>query len=257
MSNDSPRLIGVVNLSPESDVPGSVATDKEAVLSRSRHLAAQGAHVIEIGARSINPRSAPVDEETERRRLLPNLRLLKSKGFRVGVETWSESTAMMAVDEGVEVINFSAGAPAPRLYERAGRDRVWLILFYLPYDDPYVMRRSAKIRYGRSDILDTLRHRVALARERGCDRLIVDPNAGVFHRDVGDHEKILLQLQAIDCVAPLKAMDLPVMLYTPRKSNASARTIMAALIAREKVDYIRCHEPGMVRNLLDASVEWR
>lgn len=244
-----PTLVGVLNVSPESTVPGSVATSPDHILRRAEALRRDGATYVEIGARSINPAAPRVSEAEEERRLRPALALLKHHGFTVAVETWSETTGQAMIREGADLINFSAGVPARGLYRLAGQRQVPVVLFFLPYDDPYAMRDSPCIRYGPERIQQTLIERAGVARETGCAEIWVDPNLGIFHPDVDVYEKILYQLQALRTVAPLHRANLRLMAYCPRKESLTSRIIMAALLLDHGVDCIRLHEPALITDL--------
>ena len=93
-----PRILGVLNLSPESMVAESIAEGEEAVAARAAHLARTGADWIDLGGRSITPDVPMIGDDTEQARLAPALALLKtpdSESFhdRVSVDTWSPATA--------------------------------------------------------------------------------------------------------------------------------------------------------------------
>lgn len=246
----SPKLIGVLNISPESNVPGSVATTGEAIDRKARDLIAQGADIIEIGARSTNPAAPRIDDGEERRRLLPVLAHMKRAGWPVAVDTWSVATAVAALEAGADMINFTSSAPTEDLYRAVAATDAALLLTYLPYPDPYAMRAGARREYGPEAILAYFAEQRRRAAGLGCASLIADPNLGIFHPDLDDYEKIVYQLQAMDLAPRLHAEGFPVLLYCARKECLSSRIIYAALLLRLGVDYIRIHEPAIALRLL-------
>jgi len=246
----APKLIGVLNISPESNVPGSVATTGEEIDRKARDLIAQGADMIEIGARSTNPRAPRIDDGEERRRLLPVLAALKGAGWPVAVDTWSLATAVAALEAGADMINFTASEPADDLYRAVAATGAALFLTYLPYPDAYAMREGPRREYGPEAILAYFAAQRRRARALGCSPLIADPNLGIFHPDLDDYEKIAYQLQAMEVAPRLQAEGFPVLLYCARKECLTSRIIYAALLLRLGVEYIRIHEPAIARRLL-------
>lgn len=72
MALPSPRtLLGVINISPESMVSDSVVAGEEQLLERAAWLSAHGCGILDLGARSITPTAAMIDDAEEQRRLLP------------------------------------------------------------------------------------------------------------------------------------------------------------------------------------------
>ena len=210
----------------------------------------QGADLVELGARSTNVRAPRIDDSEEQQRLLPVLHELKRSGRRVSVDTWSVSTARVALDAGADMINFTSTEPTDELYRAVAASGASLLLTYLPYADAYAMRNAAKRDYGSEDILAYFDRQQRRARQVGCMSLIADPNAGIFHSDVDDYEKIAYQLQAMELTSRLQEKGLPVLLYCARKECLSSRIIYATLLLRLGVDYIRIHEPRIAARLM-------
>lgn len=253
-----PTFVGVLNLSPESNVRGSIATGEAAILAKAWALKEAGADVIELGARSITPGVAEIDEIEEQRRLLPALRAVNGAGFQTMVDTWSELTAAVALEAGVTMVNFTGRDPSEAFYRNLAEKQTPAVITYMAYADAYAMRRAPRARYDRKEILAYFEQQLQKAKPAGA-RIVADPNAGIFHAEVDEYEKVAHQLEAIDCLADLKRMGLPVYIYSPRKEALTSRIIMAELIHQVRPDYVRVHEPeiylngaralGIVRNL--------
>ena len=240
-----PKIIGVINLSPESNVPGSHATDLRAVRARAAHLCAQGADLVELGARSISPDRPQVNETEEWRRLRPALEALVSDGFRIAVDTWSETCVVLALAAGAQFMNFTAATPSRELCAAVARSGATLCALYLPYPDPYAMREREPAAYGIRSILDRFRQLHALAREAGLDNLVLDPNLGIFHPTFDDATKIAYQIQAIQALPAVAALGPRTLAYLARKSSLTSRLLIAAQLAATGVDYVRAHEPAL------------
>ena len=66
-----PRLMGVVNVTPDSFSDGGLYLDPEAAIEHGRELAGAGAEILDVGGESTRPGAEPVDEAEELRRVVP------------------------------------------------------------------------------------------------------------------------------------------------------------------------------------------
>jgi dihydropteroate synthase len=240
-----PAIVGVINLSPESNVPGSHAAGLAAVRERAAALCADGADFVELGARSISPDRALIDDAEEWRRLRPALDALVGAGYRVAVDTWSEACATAALAGGACLVNFTGAWPSAELCRAVAVSDAWLCVLYLPYADPYRMRASDPAPYRVADILDRFRALRARARSAGLDRLVLDPNLGIFHPSFDDAAKIAYQVQAMGALPAVARLGCPTLAYLARKSALTSRQLIAAHLAALGVDYVRAHEPAI------------
>jgi len=240
-----PVMVGVINLSPESNVPGSHAADLPAVRERAAALCADGADYVELGARSISHDRAPIDDAEEWRRLRPALDALVAAGYRVAVDTWSETCAIAALAAGACFVNFTGAWPSAQLCGAVAASGATLCVLYLPYADPYQMRASPAASYQVADILNRFRVLRARARAAGLARLVLDPNLGIFHPTFDDAARIAYQVQAMTAMPAVARLGCPTLAYLARKSALTSRQLIAAHLAALEVDYIRAHEPAI------------
>lgn len=243
-----PRLLGVVNLSPESRVTPSVAVGRERIVERAERLRGAGCELIELGARSTNPapgaRRLSDGEEIER--LRPALPPLIAGGFRVAVETWSAATALWALDAGAAMIDFTGERLPDELCRRAGERGAALALVHLPYGDPARMRGSAPIAYDAARMTAALAARADAARAAGAAEVYVDPNTGIVHPDLDEYRKVDLQMEAIAAARRLEARGYPVLINCPRKESLTSRIILSHLLIAARPSWIRTHDPEVI-----------
>ena len=240
-----PTIVGVINLSPESNVAGSHAAGLPAVHERAARLCAAGADYVELGARSISHHRAPVDDAEEWRRLQPALDALVAAGYRVAVDTWSEACATAALAGGARFINFTGAEPSAQLCAAVAASGAVLCALYLPYADPYQMRVRPPASYHVAAILDRFRAVRDRARAAGLTGLVLDPNLGIFHPSFDDATKIAYQVQALAALPAVARLGCPTLAYLARKSALTSRQLIAAHLAALGVDYIRAHEPAI------------
>lgn len=248
----APRLLGVLNLSPESMVAESIALSEAEILARAAWLAAEGCAIIDLGARSITPTAAQISDVEEQRRLAGPLQLLVGQGYRVSVDTWSSGTAIAAVAGGAGLVNFTGGRMSPEALAAVAAAGAGLILTYMPYGDAYRMRGAAAVPYSIAGILAELAPRVEEARAAGVEEVIIDPNLGIIHASVGDLAKIQLQNRVLWNLDQLRALGCPILLYAARKPEPLARILFASNVLHARPDYVRTHHPDILNQLMAA-----
>jgi dihydropteroate synthase len=247
-----PTLLGVINLSPESMVSDSVVSGNEQLLERAAWLSAQGCALLDLGARSITPTAPMIDDAEEQRRLLPPLRLLRAKGYRVSVDTWSSATVLAALEAGATDINFTGAELAPEVLAATAAAGASLILTYMPYGDAYRMRDTAPVPYRLQGLLDHLGPRVEQARSAGVAEVIIDPNLGIIHPSTDEVGKVQLQNSVLWNLGRLRSLGCPILLYAARKPERLARILFASNVLFAGPDIIRTHHPDLIQALLAA-----
>ncbi len=73
-----PKVMGIVNLTPDSFSDGGPRCDPEAALAHARRLAAEGADLLDLGGESSRPGAEPVSLEEELRRVIPVVEAIAS-----------------------------------------------------------------------------------------------------------------------------------------------------------------------------------
>ncbi len=100
-----PRVMGIVNLTPDSFSDGGHHATVTAALRHCERLAREGADILDLGAESTRPGSTPVPLEAERARLMPVLREALSLGVAVSIDTYKPEVMREALDLGVDIVN--------------------------------------------------------------------------------------------------------------------------------------------------------
>jgi dihydropteroate synthase len=244
-----PRILGVLNVSPESMVRDSIAAGDDEIEARARKLAAEGADWIDVGGRSITPEAAMIDDVEEQSRLRPALRILAEIGHPISVDTWSEATARFALEAGAGAINFTGGSIGSDTLDAIAARSALLFLTFMPYGDAYRMREAPLAPIGIQPILDHLGPRVEAARRAGIEQVVIDPNVGIVHPATDDYSKIHQQLEIVWNLDALRVLGCPILLYAARKPERLARIMMASCVIHAKADYIRSHDPAMIEQL--------
>ena len=245
-----PKILGVLNVSPESMVHESIAIGANQIKARATELVQAGADWIDLGGRSITPDAPLVDDAQEQDRLLGAMPILREAPRPVSIDTWSEATAGVALEAGADAINFTGGEIGPRTLDDIAARSATLFLTFMPYENAYVMRTAAPASVGIDAILEHLRPKVEAARRAGISEIIVDPNVGIIHPSTEDTRKIHQQLEVVWNLDSLRPLGCPILIYAARKPERLARIMMASAVVHARADYIRTHTPNMIRKLL-------
>ncbi|HEY5333683.1 MAG TPA: dihydropteroate synthase, partial [Solirubrobacterales bacterium] len=99
------KLMGVVNVTPDSFSDGGLYLDPEAAIEHGRELTADGAAILDVGGESTRPGAAPVPVEEELRRVEPVVAGLAGVGAAISVDTSKAAVAAAALDAGAAIVN--------------------------------------------------------------------------------------------------------------------------------------------------------
>lgn len=114
---DRPRIMGVLNVTPDSFSDGGEHSDTEAAIAYGLKLLDEGADIIDVGGESTRPGFTPVTPDEEAKRVLPVVRALAQKGAIVSIDTRHVDVAKAAVRVGASIVNDVTGFTDPRMVE--------------------------------------------------------------------------------------------------------------------------------------------
>jgi dihydropteroate synthase len=129
------KVMGIVNVTPDSFSDGGKYFHSDEAVARARHLVDEGADIIDLGGESTRPGAVPLAWETEWARLEPVLDGLfstcgdvASGRVRVSVDTYHPETAARALDAGAAIINCVAAASVPAMLPLCAARQAELVL---------------------------------------------------------------------------------------------------------------------------------
>ena len=214
---DEPRIMGVINVSPESFYKGSVRDDEKALAETAVKMVDEGASFIDIGAKSTAPyleTQIPVEEEI--RRAVWAVKVVKDAvDVPVSIDTTSARVAEEALKAGADIINDVTGFKGDPDMAKVASE----------YDAPAVLCAHGKVK-DFSDpvrtVIEFLQESLTIAREHGIDDLAVDPAIGFLRPNYPPwyewDSKIIANLNL------LKIFGKPVLVGLSRKSFIGAIT---------------------------------
>jgi dihydropteroate synthase len=197
MGMERPRIMGILNLTPDSFSDGGLFDDPELALDRAEALIAAGAEILDIGGESTRPGAQEVPEDEEIERTAPVIAALRDMGFDapVSIDTRKALVADAAVEAGADMFNdVSALEFDPEMAELAAITGLPICLMHAQ-GLPETMQDDPDYADVLLDVYDYLEERVALAEAQGIarDKIVVDPGIG-FGKTLGHNLALLAGL---------------------------------------------------------------
>lgn len=224
---EKPRIMGIVNVTPDSFSDGGRFFDTDLAVAHGLALAAAGADILDVGGESTRPFSDPVSTEEEIRRVVPVIRALAARsGVPVSVDTMRAETARAALDAGARMINdVSALSHDPEMAALAASRKVPVVLMHM-LGSPKTMQVSPSYKDVVAEVAAYLKDAVARALAAGIGResIMVDPGIG-FGKTVAHNLALVRNIAALD------AIGVPVLVGHSRK--AFIRRTLAEDLGRE------------------------
>lgn len=208
-----PRVMGIVNLTPDSFSDGGDLPTLEAALARAAAMVEHGADLLDVGGESTRPGAAAIPPEEQLRRILPFVREAAIRfDVPLSVDTRSAAVARVALEAGASVVNDVSGlAHDPDMGAAVAAAGAGLVLMHMR-GEPATMAGHA--RYGDvvAEVRSELGQALARAREAGVpdDRIVLDPGLG-FAKDASHNWTLLARLHE------LLALGRPLLLGPSRK----------------------------------------
>ena len=129
------KVMGIVNVTPDSFSDGGQFFKPEEAIRRAKNLIADGADIIDLGGESTRPGATPISWEKEWSRIEPVLTDLASKvsrlkSFQVSIDTYHPETAKRAIAAGAHIINCVYAEPIPEMLKLLEDNDVELVIPY-------------------------------------------------------------------------------------------------------------------------------
>lgn len=258
---DRPRVMGIVNVTPDSFSDGGAHDTLEAAVAHGLKLAEEGADILDIGGESTRPGAAEVPVEEELRRVVPVIeRLVKETSLPISIDTFKPEVMRAAVQVGAGMINDVHGLRRDGALEAAAALGVPVVLMHMQ-GEPRSMQDAPHYDDVVGDVHRFLAERIFAAEMAGIAKknLIVDPGFG-FGKNTQHNLALLAQLERFT------ELGVPVLAGLSRKrtlgeltgrdvaSDRVAASVAAHLIAAQRgAAIVRVHD---VAPTVDALKVW-
>jgi len=251
------KLMGVVNVTPDSFSDGGLYLDPEAAISHGWELVAAGAEILDVGGESTRPGADPVDAEEELRRVVPVVRGLRQLGCDISVDTSKARVAEAALESGATIVNdVTALRGDPGMAALCAGRGAGVVLMHM-LGDPRTMQDDPRYDDVVAEVRSFLAERLEAAVAAGIaeERIWLDPGIG-FGKTAAHNMELLRRL------GELRQLGRPLVIGTSRKSfigkvDGSAAgerlggTIASSVLAAaEGAEVLRVHDVAEVRQAL-------
>ena len=253
-------IMGVINLTPDSFSDGGDLNSSKKVLNQVNHFMSNGVDIIDLGAQSTRPGAEEVGSKKEIERLIPYLKLIRSKypDVLISIDTFNSEVAYEALLNGADWINDVTG----------GRRDKEILDVVSKFNCPFVVTHSrgnsknmnelSKYENVLNEVKSSLEILINNAFEKNISRenIIVDPGIG-FSKDINQNLEILRNLDVF------KELNLPILIGASRKRfigeildeiNPKERDIgtlaISCLCSQFNIDIVRVHNVKMNYQIL-------
>ena len=210
----TPKVMGIVNLTPDSSFEGSRAQTDMQVAERVRLLMKEGADILDVGAYSYRPGADDLPVEEEMRRLREGLSVLRKEAPNaiVSVDTFRADVAKMCIQEyGVAIINdISGGDLDSNMFSTIARAHVPYIIMHMQ-GTPHNMQQAPYYEDVLKEVMLHLADKVKTLQDMKVNDIILDPGFG-FGKTQAHNFELLAHLNEFDI------FQLPLLVGVSRKS---------------------------------------
>lgn len=250
------KLMGVVNVTPDSFSDGGLYLDPEAAIAHGEELAAAGAAILDIGGESTRPGAEEVPEAEELRRVVPVVAGLAGSGAEISIDTSKAAVAAAALDAGAAIVNdVTALRGDPGMAALCAERGATVVLMHM-LGDPRTMQRDPTYGDVVAEVGAFLAERLQAAVAAGIaeERIWLDPGIG-FGKTAEHNLELLRRLPE------LRRLGRPLVIGTSRKSfigrldgspageRLGGTIASSVLAAAEGAEVLRVHD---VREVAEA-----
>ena len=259
---DFPKLMGIVNVTPDSFSDGGKFLDPSAAIDQALSLAEQGADILDLGAESTRPGATPVPASAELARLLPVLeRLRPLTKTLISIDTMKATVARAALAAGADIVNDVSGLTHdPEMLPLCASTDCGVIVMHMQ-GSPATMQQAPQYENVVTEVCESLHSRIHEFAARGIvrERMVVDPGIG-FGKTAEHNLQLLSQISRLrDFGRPVlighsRKRFLQKLLGRPLDERHSGNLGIAIACAQQSADILRVHDIAATR---DALLAWQ
>ena len=209
----SPKVMGILNLTPDSFYDGGSFNNLNDALKQTDSLLSEGASFIDIGAYSSRPNAAHISKTEEINRLIPVLKALVKEypTALISIDTFRSSVAHAAINEGAHIINdISGGEMDQNMFATVAKLKVPYLLMHMK-GTPQTMTEEASYSDLFNEVFNYFLHKINTLRNLRVKDIIIDPGFGFAKKP--DHS-----FELLNKLDQFKMLGVPVLAGLSRKS---------------------------------------
>ena len=192
----SPKIMGVLNVTPDSFYDGGVFSNEKKILAQVEKMILDGADIIDIGGFSSKPGAKTISLKEEEKRVIPIIKLI-NKTFNkiiISVDTFRSEIAEKSLNDGASIINdISGGDLDKNIYQISYKYKAPYIMMHMN-GVPLNMQNNPKYENINHDIIKDFTSKIDAAEKKGVCDIIIDPGFG-FGKTIQHNYQILNNLK--------------------------------------------------------------
>jgi dihydropteroate synthase len=259
----TPRIVGVINVTPDSFFDGGKYPDKHSILVQVNKMISEGADIIDVGAYSSRPGAVHITKEEEWRRLSVAFETIRNDYSEniLSVDTFRAEIAQKSVNEfRVSIINdISGGTLDPDMFDTITSLQVPYIMMHMR-GDPQNMQKQTNYNDLIRDIIEFFGKQTEILTSKGVHDIIVDPGFG-FGKTLEQNYQLLDHLDAF------KILGFPIMIGVSRKSMIyrflgntpeealNGTTVLNTLALTKGANLLRVHDVKEAKHVVNLYIK--
>ncbi len=249
ISLDSPVVMGIVNVTPDSFFDGGDYVSERAVIERVEKIILEGGLMVDVGGYSSRPGAKDISVEEELNRVIPAVKNIRAHfpDVIISVDTFRSEVALKAIECGADIINdISAGELDKKMFDVIADANVPYIMMHMQ-GTPQTMQQNPLYKDVTQDIIHYFTKKFDELYRKGVSDVILDPGFG-FGKTVEHNYELLKNLQAFEM------LELPILVGVSRKSMINkvldispkealnGTTVINTLALLNGADIVRVHD---------------
>ena len=210
---NTPKVMGVLNITPDSFYDGGRYKDTNSVLNQTEKLISEGATFLDIGAYSSRPGADFISENEELKRIVPVVELIQKNNpdVLISIDSFRAKVIRECVSAGAVISNdISAGKLDPDMIKTVGELGVPYIMMHMR-GTPQTMKNHITYQHLINEIYAYFSKQIELARQHNITDIIIDPGFG-FAKTLAQNYELLKQMEFF------KNLNCPILTGVSRKS---------------------------------------
>lgn len=195
MDLNTPCVMGILNITPDSFFEGSRVTTEQAILNQAEKMLAEGAAILDIGGYSSRPGAEHISEVEETERAVSAIKLIHTHfpSAILSIDTFRSNVARQAVSEGASIINdISAGELDKAMFETVAKLGVPYIAMHMR-GTPQTMKTLTEYNNLITEVASYFSEKINTLHQLGIKDIIIDPGFG-FAKTVEQNFQLLSHL---------------------------------------------------------------
>lgn len=213
ISLDTPIIMGILNITPDSFYSGSRAEEKNTVLKQAEKMITEGATILDIGGYSSRPGATDISIDEEIKRVVPAIENIRQKfpEVYISIDTFRSEVVLEAIKSGADIVNdISGGELDHNMFSVVTEKKIPYILMHMR-GTPQTMKDQRDYQNMIIEMIDYFQVKVNKLRWMGLSDIIIDPGFG-FAKSIDQNFELLKKIESF------KTLECPILVGISRKS---------------------------------------